>query len=445
MSAVFKEEVTFKKLIKFAIPNMIMMVFLSMYVIIDGIFISSKVSNDALGGVNIVYPVVSLIFAVSIMLGTGGGALISKKLGEGKHEEARRNLTTLILIEFLLGVTFAIVGNIFLDQIVNALGMDLASATQLEYGKEYLRIMLLLSPFLFLQCGFQTFFITAGKPTLGLIVVILAGVTNIVLDYLLIVVFNVGVSGAALATTLGAAIPAILGVVYFAFVRSGNLYLVKPKFELNMIGKSCANGSSEMLSNLSNAVTTLLFNFVFLKLYGDAGTAAITVILYFQFIVVAIYFGYVNGISPVISYKYGEGKMNDVSKVLKKSLLFMGCLALFCYTASFLLKGPIIGAFTDKGSEVYDIAMYGVVFFTPSFLFMGFNVLASGFFTALNDGFSSGLISICRTLIFLSTSILLCSFIFGGAGAFFSVAVAEVCGLCVSIPILLIKRKKYKY
>ncbi len=445
MSDIFTKKIKFKDMIIFALPNICMMVFLSLYVIIDGIFISSKVNPDALGGVNIVFPIHSLMFALSIMIGSGGGALISKKLGEGKEHEARRNFTTLVILEVLISLIFLIFGNIFINEIVEILGGSMASEVQKEYGIQYLRIGLIFAPMVFLQCAFQTFFITVGKPTLGLIACICAGITNIVLDYIFIVVLQIGVAGAALATALGQCIPAIIGLAYFSFVRTNRLYFVKPKFEGKMILNACTNGSSEMLSNLSNAVTTFLFNLVFLSIFGDAGTSAITIILYFQFIIVAIFFGYSNGIAPVISYKYGEGKMEDVKYILKRSLIFFVALSLVMFTISLLIGGPIIGMFAKEGSTVYNIALNGLKFFVPAFLFVGFSILITGFFTALNDGLTSGVISVCRTLIFLSLSIIICSKLFGGAGAFASVAVAEVLGLIVAVVFLINKRKKYKY
>ncbi len=443
--SIFKSDITFKKLIKFALPNIIMMVFLSLYVIIDGIFISSQVSDVALAAVNVVYPIISIMFALSIMIGTGGGALISKKMGEGKVLEARKNFSTLVYLEILLSLVFVVLGNIFIEQIVSILGGSKASSELIEYGIKYLRVALCFAPAVFLQCAFQTFFITSGKPLIGMSVVIAAGITNVVFDYLLIVVFNMGVSGAALATALGQCIPAVVGIVYFTFNRKNDLYLIKPDFDLKMITKACTNGSSECLSNLSNAVTTFLFNFVLLRIYGESGAAAITIILYFQFIIIAIFFGFTNGISPVVSYKFGEGRMDEVSKILKQSITFFIFLSISMFGISLLIGEPVIRAFSSVGTESYEIAVNGLYYFAPAFLFVGVSILISGFFTALNDGFSSGFISVCRTLVFLSSTILICSFLFGGMGAFVAVPVAEFLGLIVAIVFLLIKKKKFKY
>lgn len=445
MNDVFKKEFTFPKLLKFALPNIIMMVFLSLYVIIDGIFISSQVSDIALASVNVVWPVISLMFAVSIMIGTGGGALISKKMGEGKVEEARKNFSTLVIIEIIISFFFVIIGNVFIFQIASLLGGSSASDELINYGVKYLRIAICFAPALFLQCAFQTFFITAGKPLIGMGVVICAGIANIVLDYLLIVVVGLGVSGAALATALGQCIPAIVGILYFTFNKNNSLYLVKPDFNFKMITKACTNGSSECLSNLSNAVTTFLFNFVFMRIYGESGVAAITIVLYFQFIIIAIFFGYTNGISPVISYKFGEGTMDQVKKILKQSIVFFVLLSIVMFSISLIIGNTVISAFVDKGSETFEIAAIGLKYFSPSFLFIGFSILASGFFTALNDGLTSGIISALRTLIFLSLSILICSYLFGGPGAFTSVPVAEFLGLCVSTFFLIYKKKKNNY
>ncbi len=445
MNSVFINKITFKSLIKFAIPNIIMMVFLSLYVIIDGAFISSQVGEDALGGVNIAWPIISLMFGISIMIASGGGALISKKLGEGKEEEARQNFSTLVLLELLIGTIFLIIGNLFAPNIAKVLGGSLASDVQLAYATKYLRVAVSFGPALFLQCGFQTFFITVGKPLIGMIAVICAGITNIILDYILIVVCGLGIEGAALATALGQCIPAIIGLLYFFFIRTNKLYFVLPKFDFKMIGKSCANGSSEMMSNLSNAVTTFLFNIVFLRIYGDPGTAAITIVLYFQFIIIAIFFGYTNGVSPIISYKYGEKKYSDIKIILKKSLIIFSVLSLTMFTIALIIGKPVISAFTNVNTEVFSIAYNGLFYFVPSFLFCGFTILITGFFTALNNGIISGTISTLRSMVFLSLSIIICSSLFGGMGAFLSVTVAEFFGLVVALTFLIIYRKKYKY
>lgn len=444
MTDAFNSKITFKSLIKFALPNIVMMVFLAMYLIIDGAFISSVVGEDALGGVNIAWPLLSLMFGISIMIASGGGALISKKLGEGKEEEARKNFTTLVLLELIIGVTFLIFGNLFADDIVKILGGNLASDVQLGYASKYLRVAVTFGPALFLQCGFQTFFITVGKPIIGMIAVICAGITNIVLDYVFIVALNFGIEGAALATAFGQCIPAIVGLLYFTFIRSNSIYFVKPKFEGKMILNACTNGSSEMMTNLSQAVTTFLFNIVFLNLCGDAGTSAITIVLYFQFIIIAIFFGYTNGVGPIISYKYGEQKIDDIKLILKKSLLIFCVLSITMFSISLVIGKPVISAFTNQGTVVFEIAYEGLFYFVPAFLFCGFTIFITGFFTALNNGFISGAISTLRSLVFLSLSIIICSSLFGRNGAFASVAVAEFLGLIVAITFLVKHMKKYK-
>ncbi|MFI3252416.1 MAG: MATE family efflux transporter [bacterium] len=445
MNSAYTNKVTFKSLLKFALPNIIMMVFLSLYVIIDGIFISSKVNEDALGGVNIAYPIVSLMFGISIMIASGGGALISKKLGEGKDEEARKNFSTLVLLEVIVGGLFFITGLLFADDIVRILGGSMASEVQLSYAAKYLKVVLMFAPALFLQCAFQTFFLTVGKPVIGMGAVICAGIANIVLDFVFIVVLGMGIEGAALATSLGQCIPAVTGVIYFFVVRTGRIYFVAPKFDFKMIGKSCTNGSSEMMSNLSNAVTTFIFNIVFLRIYGDFGTSAITIVLYFQFIIIAIFFGYTNGVSPIISYKYGEKKTSDIKEILKKSLQIISVLSVVMFIVSLLIGKFVISAFTNVGTEVFDIAYDGLFYFVPAFLFSGFTILITGFFTSLNNGLISGVISTLRSLVFLSLSIIICSSLFGGAGAFGSVAVAEFLGLCVAVIFLIKNKKKYGY
>ncbi|MCU6762202.1 Multidrug export protein mepA [uncultured Roseburia sp.] len=429
-------------LIKFALPNTIMMVFLSMYVIVDGIFISRFVGTTALSAVNMVFPALSIILAVAIMIATGGSAIIARRMGEGKEQEARTNLSFLVLVEICFGILVMIFGNLFLDQIVTLLG---ASAAQFEMCRVYARIIFLFAPCFALQTGFETFFVTAGKPTIGLSVVVVAGITNIVLDYVFIVPLQMGILGAALGTGIGTCIPALSGILFFLRKGGKTLYFVKPEFDGRVLLKTCANGSSEMVTNLSNAVTTFLFNYTFMKFFGENGVASITIILYFQYIFTALYFGYSNGIAPVISFKYGQGDTGQLKQVFKNSVWIVSCGSVLAFIFSRILSGLVIKVFTPEQSPVYQLTLGGISVFSIGFLLMGISIFASALFTALSDGFSSAVISFARTFVFLVGAILLLPNLLGENGVWLSVPAAEACGIIVTFLFLVWKRKKYQY
>ena len=302
MSQSLAKDFNFRSLLKFAFPSIIMMIFMSLYSIVDGFFIAQYVDSMALSAANIVYPAVSILLAVGIMFGTGGSAVVAAKIGQGKQEEANRNFSALTLTTLIIGILGAVLGNLFCRQICSLLG---ATPVLMDYGTAYLRTILSFAPVCLLQALFQSFFVTAGRPGLGLSLTVSAGITNMLLDYLFVVPLHLGVAGAALATGLGQCIPAVAGILYFTFARKG-LRFTRPEFSKGLLSTSCFNGSSEMVSNLSAAVVTYLFNMLMLKFEGEIGVAAITAILYGQFLFVALYLGYSIGVAPVFSFNYGR-------------------------------------------------------------------------------------------------------------------------------------------
>ena len=314
------DKITFKNVISFTMPTIIMMVFMSVYQMVDGVFISNIIGTNALSAVNIVFPVISFLIGVSIMLGTGGSAIIAKNLGEDKPDKARRQFTLIILTGIVVGIVTAIIGVIFIDPIVRILG---ATETIYQYCIDYLFILCLAAPFAVLQMLFSCFFPAAGKPRLGLTVISIGGIANIILDYLFMAVLDMGIKGAALATSIGYAIPAIFGLFYFALSKKSLLYFEKPELDFKMLLFTCANGSSEMVTNLANGVTTFLFNYMMMKFIGEDGVAAITVALYAQFLLSAVFMGYSNGIAPVISFNYGAQDIPSLKKLIKISLVFI--------------------------------------------------------------------------------------------------------------------------
>lgn len=429
-------------LLAFAIPNVIMMITLSLYIIVDGMFISRILGTTALSAANMVYPVISFEMALAIMIATGGSAVIARKLGEGKKEEARQNLSFLIEVEILAGIAVAVIGNLFTEKIITFLG---ASNTQFSLCVTYARILFTFAPAFFLQAAFQTFLVTAGKPALGLIITLLAGVANILLDYLFMARFHMGIGGAAIATGIGYCIPAVVGMYYFITAKHNPLHFVKPKADWNMLLCSCTNGSSEMVTNLANAATTFLFNYMFLQYYGEDGVAAITITLYFQYIFTALYFGYSNGIAPIVSFKYGCGDKQQLRKIFRNSLIFLGASAILANILIRLTAEQAITIFTPADSNVYDITIYGFSIYSFAFLIMGIGVFASALFTALSDGKTSAIISFSRTFIFIVGSILILPGIFNELGLWIAVPAAEVLGTILAVLFLVAKKKKFAY
>ena len=429
-------------LIKFALPNIGMMIFLSLYTIVDGMFISRLVGTTALSAINMSFPLNSLQMAIGIMLGTGGSAIIARRQGEGRADEARQNFTMLVTVAALVGLCFAVLGNIFLDPILRVLG---TSELQWADCRIYTLIQLAFAPMLFLQTSFQTLFVTAGKPGLGLLTSVGGGITNMVLDWLFIGPMNMGVAGAAIATCLGYCVPSVIGLVYFFRNRNGSLFFVPFKFDGATLAAACGNGSSEMVSNIANAVTTFMFNMLFLRYRGEDGVAAITIAMYFQFVFTAVYFGFSMGVAPVISYKFGERNIPQLGRIFRICMTFVLACSLGAYLLSWVTLEPALTLFTPRGSGVYEIAMSGFPIYAVSFLLMGTSIFASSLFTALSDGLVSAIISFSRTLVFLAAMLLLLPRILEELGIWLAVPVAEGLGVMVSVYFLLKGRKKYQY
>lgn len=430
-------------LIMFALPNMIMMLFLSMYTIVDGMFISRFVGTDALSATNMVYPAISAQMAVSIMIATGGSAIIATRLGEKREHDAKSALSLLVATEIILGLITAVFGYVFIDEIVLFLG---ASSAQKQMCIEYMAILFLFAPSFYLQTAFQVFFVTAGRPGLGLFVTAAAGVSNIVLDYLFMGPFNMGIAGAAIATGIGYSVVAVWGLVFFAVGKNNPIRFSKPKFDVFVLLKSFSNGSSEMVTNLSNSVTTFLFNYAFLEYYGEDGVASITIVLYFQFILTAMFFGYSNGIAPVISYKYGSGENEQLKTVFKSSILLIVVGSLITFVISRFSVGFVLDVFTGNASSaVKSVTLEGFGIYSIGFLLMGTSIFASSMFTAFSDGLVSAIISFARTFLFLAGTIIILPYFFNSTGLWLSVPVAEILGIIISVWFMVSKRKKYSY
>lgn len=441
MSNSIAKDFKFFSLLRFALPTMVMMIFMSLYSIVDGIFISRLLGTNALSAANIVYPVISIVFAVGIMLSTGGSALIAKKLGEGKDREAREDFSFLTLVSFLFGIAILLIGNIFIEPIVRALG---STDALLPYCVDYLSVSLLLAPAAMLQMMFQTFFVTAGKPLIGLMLTISGGVANMILDYLFMGPFNMGISGAALATGIGELIPAVIGLFYFLFTRH-SLYLTKPVVRFQVLKESCFNGSSEMVTNLSTAVVTYLFNITMLNFLGEPGVAAITIVLYGQFLFNALYMGFSMGVAPVISYNHGSQNLPLLKRIFKICIGFISISSILITIMALVSSPVIVEIFTPIGSATYDIAKTGFFLFSINYIFAGINIYSSSMFTAFSDGKVSALISFVRTFVLIVLNILLLPYLIGVNGVWLAVPAAEFMTLFLSVYLFYKKRDVYHY
>lgn len=442
MGNILSKKFTTKSLLKFTIPTIIMMVFMSLYTMVDGIFVANLIGPNALSAVNIAYPAISIIVALAIMLATGGSAVVARKMGEGKSRESKENLTLLFCVGIGIGFLVLIIGCIFTEPIIKMLG---ASEVLYEYTYDYLKTLMFFAPFAMLQMLFQYFFVTAGKPKMGLFAIIGGGVANIILDYVFIAIFNMGIAGAAVATGIGYCIPAVVGLYYFTFKRNGTLYFAKPKIDIKMIIESCLNGSSEMVTNLAMAITTFLFNIIMLRYLGEDGVAAITIVLYSQFLLTAVYLGFSSGVAPIISYNYGEGNQTELKKLFKISMLFITISSVIIFAASIILSPNIVSVFAKADTKVFEIAINGFLLFAISYLFTGFNIFASSMFTALSNGKVSATISFVRTFVFLVVGILFLPVLIGENGIWLAVPAAEILTIVISFAYMIKLRKHYHY
>lgn len=442
MDNTLAQKFTFSSLLSFAVPNIVMMISLSMYIIVDGMFVARFIGTTALSAVNMFYPAICIEMAIAIMLATGGSAIVARKLGEGKQAEAQKTLSFLIAMELFIGIVIAVLGNLFLEEIVALSG---ANETQAPLSTAYARILFAFAPAFFLQTAFQTFFVTAGRPALGLMVTLAAGIVNIVLDYLFMVPLDMGVAGAALATGTGYCIPALTGLVFFLTVKNHPLRLTMPGFDRRVLMQACANGSSEMVTNLANAVTTFLFNYTLLRFHGEDGVASITIILYFQYIFTALYFGYSNGIAPVISYKYGNGDKEQLQSLFKNSILFLIISSVLANIFIHATVAKALTVFTPAGSNVYRITLHGFSMYSLAFLIMGLGIFASAMFTAFSDGKASAIISFSRTFIFIVGAILILPNVLGEIGVWIAVPMAETFGFLVAAAYLVRKKDEFAY
>ena len=441
MNHSISQDFNFKSLIKFTLPTIIMMMFISVYSIVDGIFVSRYLGSNALSSLNIIYPIINVLLGIGIMMGTGSSSIITKKMGEGKLEEAYQTFSFISLVSIIIGFIFTLICSIFIEDLSILLG---SNEILLKDCVTYLQIMLLFSPICMLQLLYQTFFVTASNPKLGLIATLIGGIANIVLDYFFMGILHMGVEGAAIATGIGQSLSALIGLVFF-FTNKQGLHYTTPKYDFHILWKSCTNGASEMVSNISSGFITFLFNIIMLDMLGEPGVAAITIALYAQFLFNGLYIGFSTGVAPIFSYNFGSKNTNQIKKIYKICIRFICISSIIILSLSFISSPFLIGIFTPKTDPTYNIAVHGFYFFALNFLFAGINIFSSALFTAFSNGKVSAIISFLRTFVFITLCLFILPKIIGIDGVWLAIPLAELLTLFVSLIYLKEFKSIYNY
>ncbi len=442
MKIQLSEHFTYKKLIKFAIPTIIMMIFTSIYGVVDGIFVSNCVGAEAFAAVNLIMPALMIFGSIGFMIGTGGSALVSKTIGEGNNKKANEYFSMLIYLLLIIGAVLTIIGFILVEPISKFLGAD---ENMLKDGIIYGKTIIIFLVVFILQNCFQSFLIVAQRPTFGLIVSIVTGIANMFLDFLFMYVFKMGVFGAALATGISQLIGGVIPFVYFIFNKNGTLKLQKAKFEKKAILQSCVNGSSEMLTNLSMSLVNMLYNIQLMKYAGSDGVVAYGIIMYVGYIFLGTYLGYSIGTAPIIGYHYGAENTEELKNLLKKSLQLIVVTSMIMTLLAEISSKSLASIFVSYDIELWKMTTVAIRLFSISYLISGFNIFSSSFFTALNNGVVSAVISFLRTLLFQIAMIFILPAIWGINGIWLAVVVAEILSFMVSLAFLIGNKKKYQY
>lgn len=442
MKIKLSDHFTYSKLLRFVFPSIIMMVFTSIYGVVDGLFVSNFAGKTAFASINLVMPFVMILGGIGFMIGTGGTALVSKVLGEGKKEKANEIFTMMIIFTLLLGALLSVIGVISMPWVSKFLG---ATEEMMADCVIYGRIVTGFTVAFMLQNVFQSFLIAAEKPKLGLLATVLAGIANMALDAIFIIVFKWGVAGAAIATGLSQCVGGIFPLIYFLRKNSSLLRLTKTKLEIKPILNACGNGSSELMSNISSSVVSMIYNFQLMKYVGEDGVSAYGVLMYVQFIFVAIYIGYAIGCAPITGYHFGARNHNELKNMLRKSSFLSAVSGVVLTILAIALSSPLAKIFVGYDEELYELTRHAFRLFAYSFLLAGFNIFTSSFFTALNNGAVSAAISFMRTLIFQTSSVLILPIFLGVDGIWWAITVAEVFAFILSLTFLFAKRKKYHY
>lgn len=442
MKIQLSEHFTYKKLLRFVLPSIVMMIFTSIYGVVDGLFVSNYVGKTAFASVNLVMPLLMMLSALGFMMGTGGSAIVAKTLGEGDKERADRYFSMMVYVTLAGGVALTVLGLVFLRPIVTALGAEGEMIGQcLIYG----RISLASLTLFMVQNVFQSFFVAAEKPHMGLGVMVAAGVANMVLDYLFIVVLGWGIAGAAAATAAGETVGGIVPLIYFSRKNTSLLQLTKTRVKGKILLKACTNGSSELMTNLSMSLVNMLYNVQLIKLAGEDGVAAYGVIMYVNFIFLATFIGYSIGSAPIVGYHFGARNHNELKNLFQKSMRLIAGWGVLLMLLAFVLSGPLAQFFVGYDTELLAMTSHGLRLYALAFLVSGFNIYGSAFFTALNNGLVSAVISFLRRLVFQMAAVLVLPMLLGLNGIWLAVLVAELLALGVTLQFFIRKKKVYHY
>ena len=437
----YVKPVTLKNILKFAVPTIAMTVFMSFYTMVDGLFVSNLIGTDALSAINLTAPVIQLVTAVSTMLATGGSAVIMKKMGEQKSGEAKEDFTFLILINVFVGMVMCMAGYLSMDRIFAGMGL---SAEVEKYCVEYLSRYLVFTIPILLMNNFTLYMIASGKATLSLICSVTGGLLNMALDYLFIAVFHMGISGAAIATGMGYSVTAVVGL--FVFCRKKSLlHFQKPVFRWKVLVNAAANGCSEMATALVTGIITMMFNWTMLRYVGENGVAAVTIIMYVLMFASSLYTGYSYGVAPMVSYYYGEGNHGKLKKLVGTSFRVIAFISIMTVAASFALTRPLVSVFARPDNPVYDLAVTGNRICTIALCFIGYNIFASGMFTALSNGVVSAVLAFSRSFVFMLAAMIMLPLLFGVNGIWLATPAAELMALALSAFMLRKYRKRYEY
>lgn len=433
---------TLKRLLKFVFPSIIMMIIISIYGVIDGFFVSNYVGKSAFSSLNLVMPFIMILGGMGFMIGTGGSALVSKTLGQKENEKANKIFSMMIVFTTILGLILSIIGIIFIRPVSYLLG---ASDEMIDNCVLYGRIVTSFTALFMLQNVFQSFLATAEKPKIGLIVTIAAGTTNAVLDYLFVAVFNFGLAGAAVATGIGQVVGGLIPLIYFILPNDSLLKLVKTKLSIKELLAACANGSSELMSNVSSSIVGMVYNLQLMKYIGEDGVATYGVLMYVQFVFVAIFIGYSIGTAPIVGYNYGAANYDELKNVRKKSIAIMFTSGITLSIIAQLLAGTLAKIFVGYDQNLYVLTVHAFSIFSFAFILTGFNIFSSSFFTALNNGAISALIAFLRTLVFQLGSVLMLPLIISVDGIWLAICVAEVFATAISLFFMITKQRVYHY
>ncbi len=437
----YVKPVTLKNILKFAVPTIAMTVFMSFYTMVDGLFVSNLIGTDALSAINLTAPVIQLVTAISTMLATGGSAVIMKKMGEQKSGEAKEDFTFLILINVFVGMVMCMAGYLAMDRIFAGMGL---SAEVEKYCVEYLSRYLVFTIPILLMNNFTLYMIASGKATLSLVCSVTGGLLNMALDYLFIAVFHMGISGAAIATGMGYSVTAVVGL--FVFCRKKSLlHFQKPVFRWKVLVNAAANGCSEMATALVTGIITMMFNWTMLRYVGENGVAAVTIIMYVLMFASSLYTGYSYGVAPMVSYYYGEGNHEKLKKLVGTSFRVIAFISIMTVAASFALTRPLVSVFARPDNPVYDLAVTGNRICTIALCFIGYNIFASGMFTALSNGVVSAVLAFSRSFVFMLAAMIVLPLLFGVNGIWLATPAAELMALALSAFMLRKYRKRYEY